>query len=183
MARIASVLALLSAALVVTGCGGDDGGSGGSGSSDAKRVVVADGETATFKGPNATFDVGIDVDIEEGSIDDLKDFRLEGDELKQTPWYVTSTYENRGDEDLTTEDAFGVAVEAFDDTGSEPKQMVPLGTFDRCKQESPPVPFPAGESQSSCKIFMVDEGAKLDEVVVTETRFKGDSIDHVWKAG
>ena len=99
-----------------------------------------------------------------------------------TPWYVTHTFENRGD-DLTADDAFAAVVEAHDDGGLEPKEIMPLGDFAQCELVNVPDPFKAGETVSSCEILLVKQGAKLDELVVTETRFEGDSIDHVWKVG
>ncbi|MCW2922154.1 MAG: hypothetical protein JWL76_2028 [Thermoleophilia bacterium] len=179
MRRIVSLLVLVSTALVASGCGGSDGDGG----SDAKRVVVADGETATFKGPNGKLDVGITVEAKRGSIDDLKDYRLEDDEQKMTPWYVTHTFQNRGDELSQERDAWAAVVDAHDDGGLEPKEIMPLGDFEQCELVNVPDPFPAGATSSSCEIYLVKPGAELDELIVTETRFEGDSIDHVWKVG
>ncbi len=183
MARIVPVfLTIVASAALLAGCGGDDS-SGGSGGSDAKRVEIGDGEQATFGGPNGKFDVGITVEAKEGSIEDLKDYRLEDDEKAMTPWYVTHTFENRGDTDLTADDAFAAVVEVHDDTGVEPKEIMPLGDFTQCELVNVPDPFKAGEQVTSCEIFLLKDGRKLDEAVVTETRFEGDSIDHVWNLG
>lgn len=169
---------LLGLAMLVAGCGGNSGGSGGSDGAKVRTVKL--GDAITFKGANAKLDVKFAVTVEEGVIEDLKDFRLEDDEREMTPWYVTRTLENAGDTDLEADDAFMGIVSVRDDTGAEPKEIMPLGDFSNCELVNAPEPFKRGESFSTCDIYLVEDGRAVEEVVLEETRFEGDNLEYVW---
>lgn len=184
MDRIVRTLGIISCLLLVTACGGDDAGGGSDGGDgDVKRTTYEPGEQATFIGPNGTLDVKISAEATEGSIEELEGFNLEEDERSMTPWYVTRTYENAGEDDITSEDAFTGVVDAFDDTGVEPRQLALLGDFTRCELVNAPDPFPAGESFTSCDVYLVEEGRTLEKLVVTDTQFEGANREYEWKVG
>jgi hypothetical protein len=163
-------------ALALTGCGGTTNGS----ESEAKVTRLALGEAATAKGANATSDVRVVVEAEEGTQADLEGFSLDDDQKEGTPWYVTTSLENRGDE-ITAKDPVPVVTKAEDDGGLEITRVGLLGDFDKCELVNVPDPFPAGATNTSCQVFLVPKGKELARIVFEETRFEGTNRRYEWK--
>jgi hypothetical protein len=169
-----SITLVIASLLLVAGCGG---------SSDSAPDHVTKlklGDTAVLKGSNGKHKVNVVVDATEGKPDDLKDFRLSAGEKKMTPWYVTTTVTNAGDE-VTASDPVPVVDEPRDDTGAKAKELSLLGDFPRCKLVNVPDPLPAKATNTSCSVYLVKDGHELDFVDVTETRFNGANQVFSWK--
>jgi hypothetical protein len=169
------------ATLALTACGGSSSDEDAEGNKVNKTSLEL-GESAKLTGANAKkpYDVSFTVDATEGDIADLKDFNLEQDEQDMTPWYVTETAKNNGD-DLTAEDAYGVAPYVLDDGGVEAKEITLLGDFGACDPVSPPDPFKADETFTTCHVYLVPKGRTLGKVVVEETKFEGANNQFTWK--
>jgi hypothetical protein len=182
--RISPQLALLLfvAAIALTACGGSSSDDDSSGGSKVKKTTLELGESAKLTGPykDKPWNVSYTVDAKEGDIADLKDFNLEDKEQKMTPWYVTETAKNEGDK-LTSKDAYGVSPDVLDDGGVEAKEITLLGDFDRCDLNAPPDPFPAGESYTTCHVYLVPKGSTLAKIVIEETKFEGANNEFTWK--
>jgi hypothetical protein len=167
---------ICAAALAIAGCGG-----GGGGESDATVKQVKLGESIVAKGASGQHEVRVSVEIEEGKPADLKGFKLESDEKSMTPWYVRTTQENIGDEDIKSSDPVPVVTTPEDDEGIEAKRIGLIGDFPKCKLVNVPDPFPAGATNVSCSVYLVRKGNTVDKVVYRETRFESKDRVYEWK--
>lgn len=173
-------IVLASLALAACGGGGDDSDKDAEGN-DVRKTTLELGESATLTGPDDKYEVEVTIDAEEGEVGDLKDFRLEDDEAKMTPWYVRTKFTNAGKDDVTKDSYFGFAPDVLDDGGLETKEIGLLGDFPKCELVNMPDTFKPGESYESCRVHLVKEGATLDEIVVEETNFEAANERYTWK--
>jgi hypothetical protein len=179
---LCTLVVLAAAGLAACG-GGSDSGKDAEGNK-VKTTKLKSGDSATLEGSYADkpHEVSVTLDAEEGTQDDLKDFRLEKDEKDMHVWYVHEKVANEGDKDLDmTKDAWTFVVDVLDDGGLEAKKIALLGDFPKCDLVNAPDPFKAGDSYESCSVYLVPKDATLDELVIEETRFEGANRKYVWK--
>lgn len=178
---LSSTACILLVGLALAACGGGSDSDKDAEGNDVKKTTLALGESATLTGPDDKYEIEVEIDAEEGKVGDLKDFRLEDDEAKMTPWYVRTKFTNAGKDDVTSKSYFGFAPDVLDDGGLETKEIGLLGDFPKCELVNMPDPFEPGESYESCRVHLVKEGATLDEVVVEETNFEAANERYTWK--
>jgi hypothetical protein len=188
--KVAVALALL--ALAGAGCGGDDSEEGSAGGS-SKESSTGSGSGGTSSGgvaePGAEFKIGdtarvrhrpntapvnskktylVDatvVEVEQASVDDLKDVNLDAEQKRATPYFVKVRLRNRGEEiPVSRSDDPDVHFVAVDDRGQEQSSLIIIGTFERCENETAPKPFATGKSYESCFIYLVPGGGSIREV-------------------
>lgn len=169
-----AVVALAIPTLIAAACGGDTS------DTKEKRTMLSIDDTATAKGANGRQDVQVAIAVKEGKPEDLANFRLDADEKKMTPWYITETLVNKG-KDVKPDDPVPVLLKPEDDKGLEAKKIGLIGDFPQCELVNVPDPFPAGATNTSCQVYLVPEGSTLAKVVFEETRFEGANRVYEWK--
>ncbi|HEX6666617.1 MAG TPA: hypothetical protein VF081_08495 [Solirubrobacterales bacterium] len=192
--RIAALLAAAAFALFLTACGGgsDDGDSSSATSAPAEETSGSEPTSsgAGLTPPGTTLKLGTEAtvswvppskatleategdelkvtveSIEEGSIEDFDGIGLEADDEDNIPYYVNFRLEAVGDVPGTsTSNDPDFEFTAFD---ADDEQQVPtaiIGEFEPCSDEPVPVPFKAGESYESCRIYLLPEGIAIESI-------------------
>jgi hypothetical protein len=100
--------------------------------------------------------------IEQGTLDDFKNIKLEGNQKTSTPYYLTVKVRNVGKGDLSGTDPAGYA-DGIDDRDQEQNEIIFFGQFDRCNGDKAKSLKP-GESYTSCLAFLIPKGGSLKGV-------------------
>jgi hypothetical protein len=100
--------------------------------------------------------------IEQGTLDDFKNIKLEGNQKTSTPYYLTVKVGNVGKGDLSGTDPAGYA-DGIDDRDQEQNEIIFFGQFDRCNGDKAKSLKP-GESYTSCLAFLIPKGGSLKGV-------------------
>jgi hypothetical protein len=100
--------------------------------------------------------------IEQGTLDDFKNIKLEGNQKTSTPYYLTVKVRNVGKGDLSGTDPAGYA-DGIDDRDQEQNEIIFFGQFDRCNGDKAKSLKP-GESYTSCLAFLIPKGGSLEGV-------------------
>ena len=177
--RRVAALALVPLSLGLAACGGGDGG--GTSHPLGEEVVVQHAQD-----PNGTpSSLGITVlAVRKGTQEQLKQggFRLEGEELTRTPYYVDTRFENQGADPLKRQ--LSVSLEDQDDNLITSTTVIDLGgdPFKQCP-EAGDAPLAPGQSYKSCSLFLVPEGREPTKVSFLPT-VPGTPTDFVyWDVG
>jgi hypothetical protein len=152
-------LALLPA---LTGCGGDGGGGGGGGGKThplGEAVVVQHTDLNAPGKPKTSLAITVKA-VRKGTQAELTaaGFTLdEPDEKSATPYYVDTTFENRGPG--TIKRSLFVSIEDDKDTTVSSTVVIDLGgkPFEKCPNTKP-ADLATGETFEKCSLFLVPEG-------------------------
>ena len=169
------------AVLALSACGGDDGDDGDGDATATPSATTTDdgaevtepgtelalGETATFQW-NASQRlegfVAVTVNrLDVVSIKEFRAFKLDEDEEKSTPYYVSVHVENLGDSNLA-----GVRLPLYLNDGSEvltPQVTIP-SNFAPCPSQPLPDRFTSGKSTDLCLVYLAPEGRELEAMAL-----------------
>ncbi|MGW0333505.1 hypothetical protein ACWD0J_16805 [Streptomyces sp. NPDC003011] len=98
--------------------------------------------------------------IEKGSRADLKKLSgLSGDALEATPYYVHAVIKNAGTTDLSH--SFLEPPTGLLKDGTAARELLVIGTFDKCDSYPKTTKFGPGASYETCKPVLADPGATV----------------------
>jgi hypothetical protein len=188
IARRVAVISLVAASIAAGGCGGDDSeeeaAAPAPSDQEAQKGTKAKGVTkpgATLKlgqtagvrikpltaaaGSKKTYRLDVAaLEIEKGSIDDLKNVNLDAEQKKTTPYYVTVRVTNPGGTVPVENDDPDIRFNGIDDRGQRQPSVTFIGTFERCDNKEAPAPFGKGKSYESCLAYLMPGGGSIEQV-------------------
>jgi hypothetical protein len=185
-----AVAVLAAGLLATTSCTSDDEGSAAptrgpsgpqtSASPTPTQVDLALGEPASLRlrgrGGEASRVRLVVTDVKQGKVKDLKQFRLDRETRKSTPYYANVRVTNRGGGDLS---GTQVTLWALDSGGTVRPPAEVVGAFRKCQNNPLPPKFTKGESAHTCLLYLLPEGANLQAV---QYRTK-DLAPYSWTVG
>lgn len=156
------VCAVLGLGLVA--CGGGDGG--GESHALGHEAVVEHTQFLSGGKPGPKTTLGITVlEVTQGTQQQLKQagFRLDPEEERATPYYVTTRFENQGSQAIKRE--LLVSLEDGDGTSISSTTIIDFGgePFAQCPKAERGQ-LAAGQSYESCLLFLVPEGKEPSKV-------------------
>lgn len=115
--------------------------------------------------------------VEQGSLSDLKNFKLDAQSKQGTPFYVNATFTNKSD---VTFDGTGLAggLTVLNGAGDESSRLGLIGDFPKC-QANPPKSFKPGATAKTCDVYILPKGQSVAQVYSID-RF---AAKYVWKVG
>jgi hypothetical protein len=184
--RVSRALAAAVVLAAFAGCS-DDGDGDGDSDADASEsptptgpsVAVPDGVTLTEPGSSldlgepasVVYDAGhervsvltVTVDkVVAGSMKkDFKNFALEPEQLRSTPYYATATVRNAGPGQMGRA---AVPLYGHDSTNTYFPASPIVGELDTCQGGPLPQSFGPGSTSRTCLVFLVDQDVTLDAV-------------------
>lgn len=102
--------------------------------------------------------------IEKGSLDDFKNIKLDADQKKATPYYVTVRITAAAAKVPVKNDDPDIRFNGIDDRGQEQGSVTFFGDFARCDDKSAPDPFTRDKEYTSCLTYLVGGGGSIAEV-------------------
>lgn len=142
--------------------------SGGGVAEPGTELSVGDSALVKFKPLVGEGEFELDVAVkklEKRSLDDLEGIQLDADQKTATPYFVTVSVTNPGEEDVPVKDNDpDVRFDGIDDRGQEQTNVIIIGDFPPCEDKEAPKPFAKGESYESCLIYLIPGGGTLDAV-------------------
>lgn len=97
--------------------------------------------------------------IEQGTLDDFKNIKLDEDQKSSTPYYATIKVKNIGDSSLD-EASPATYINGVDDRGQDQNEVIFFGDFERCDQEAPKK-FGPGDEYTACLVYLIPKGGSL----------------------
>jgi hypothetical protein len=142
-----------------------------------KKLALGDatGLTVRRSGESARVRLAV-TDVTEGTIKDLAAFRLDRRSRRSTPYYATVRVTSLGDGDLSGRQVTLWAL-GSDGTVRPPAEVV--GRFPRCQNRPMPRRFTEGESTSTCLLYLLPRGTRLQAVQYRV----GDRPPYSWTLG
>jgi len=101
--------------------------------------------------------------VTQGPESDLKNLNLDADQKGAVPYYLKVKIKNV-DGTPPKEDDPDIALDAIDDRNQAQGSVTFIGDFPPCEDESPPQPFTAGKSYTSCLTYLMTGGGSIKEV-------------------
>ncbi|MFC4943684.1 hypothetical protein [Pseudonocardia sp. GCM10023141] len=101
--------------------------------------------------------------VQQGSVNDLSGFELDAQAKQSDPAYVTVTFRNTGTKAMDPGGIFGL-FNAFNTAGDKLGSVTLLGDFPKC-DGLPPDSLAAGESFTSCEVYIAPKGQSVTKVV------------------
>jgi hypothetical protein len=98
--------------------------------------------------------------IEQGSIGDFKNIKLDADQKTATPFYVKVTAANVGRVALPGKASPATYINGIDDRGQDQNEVIFFGDFPRCAAKTPKT-FKPGESYTTCLTYLIPKGGSL----------------------
>jgi hypothetical protein len=117
------------------------------------------------EGAHAGLKLQVDVlSIVKASMSDFKNVDLTGAQKSDTPYYVRLRIKALGAAPPKSDDDPAIAFDAIDDRGQQQGSVTFFGTFQPCDETTPPKPFTAGKSYSSCLVYLMPGGGSIQKV-------------------
>jgi hypothetical protein len=113
--------------------------------------------------------------VQQGSISDLKSFKLDAQSKVAVPFYVKATFQNLSKTPLMNAGLFGYMT-VTDGSGDEVQSITLLGDFSRCDGTLPSDLKPEATA-SECDVYMLPKGQKIAKVQFSG----GDTPGVSWK--
>jgi hypothetical protein len=134
-------------------------------------------ELKTLSNETTTLAIAVQ-SIKQGSISDLKDFKLDAQTKTGVPFYVTASFKNVGAKAVDPGGIFGT-ISAFNEAGDEVPSINLIGDFPKC-EGLPPDSLAPGKSFTECDVYIAPAGQKVASVVYEH--FVGDNKTKItWK--
>ena len=181
--RLHATALLAAVVLSATACSGDDrepaseGGASAGGATAAGRAAVTEPGTALEFGDPATLvwqpttsltgtlDLSVDAVVEQRP--SVLDGWARDDAMAAArPYFVAVSLANAGETDLGGLD---VPLYLRDDTGALGAPWTLGGDFAACQSGPIPTPFAPGAETEMCLVYLVPEGARIDDMVFEPT--------------
>lgn len=119
-------------------------------------------EIAPLSPDTTTLSIAV-TSVKQGSIADLKDFKLDAQSKTGVPFYVTATFKNVGAKTFTPSGIFGT-ISALNSAGDEVGRISLIGSFPKC-DGSPPDSLPVGADYTKCEVYIAPAGQSVSSVV------------------
>jgi hypothetical protein len=117
------------------------------------------------EGAHAGLKLQVDVlSIARASMSDFKNVDLTGAQKSDTPYYVRLRIKALGAAPPKSDDDPAITFDAIDDRGQQQESVTFFGTFQPCDETTPPKPFTAGKSYSSCLVYLMPGGGSIQKV-------------------
>jgi hypothetical protein len=117
------------------------------------------------EGAHAGLKLQVDVlSIVKASMSDFKNVDLTGAQKSDTPYYVRLRITALGAAPPKSGDDPAITFDAIDDRGQQQGSVTFFGTFQPCDETTPPKPFAAGKSYSSCLVYLMPGGGSIQKV-------------------
>lgn len=162
----ALTLMVLLAACDSDGAGPDDAAISKGPATTASGTTLKVGDPATIEysvGSPGTAVITVTA-FARGTINELKNFKLDAAERAMTPWYIKYTVRNDGPSDprgLGIDISTGVT--AVDSDGESLREILLLGSFPPCEKTLSSGTLPAGTTTQTCDLVLVAAGKTVKE--------------------
>ena len=162
----ALTLMVLLAACQADSDGPDDAANSKGPATAAPGTTLKVGESATIEysvGTPGTAVITVTAFVQ-GTISELKNFKLDAAERAMTPWYIKYTVRNDGPSDprgLGIDISTGVT--ALDSDGKSLRETLLLGSFPPCEKSLSSGTLPAGTTKQTCDLVLVAAGKTVKE--------------------
>ena len=103
--------------------------------------------------------------VEQGSLDDFKNIKLDDQQKKSTPFYLKAEAKNVGKGDLSGTNPIRTLRGVDDRDQTQSAVLFLLGSFDACPSADSPKSLKPGQSYKSCLTFLIPGGGSLKGAV------------------
>jgi hypothetical protein len=121
------------------------------------------------------------VSVKKGSIDDLKNFKLDAQTKVSVPFYITMKFRNLGPKSMDPGGIFGL-IEPHNTAGDPLNRLSLLGEFKPC-DGTPPKQLAVGASFTECDVYIAPAGQNIGNVVFGFYLGDADRTEITWTVG